>query len=167
MGRKLNGLRLLNTETIQYLKSPKEVNHEQYKSRFRFALVPNLPQTLLEECLETVSNYLLSNDSQLGKATLQNRGSVLTAQHIDNMSREEAIKTLALVPLILAKVIEKERLDDGPEWIRIKEAARFSGFSPFFFYDHWRKLSFCKKNGRSVILNRRGFLQWLASKSGS
>jgi hypothetical protein len=84
------------------------------------------------------------------------------------MSREEAINTLGLVPLIVAKVIETGSRDDGPEWIRIKEAARLSGLSRcFFFYDHWKELSFCRKNGRSVILNRRGFLQWLAAKSES
>jgi hypothetical protein len=86
------------------------------------------------------------------------------------MTPEEAEETLvaatAVLPLLVAKAKEP-RSAQAPEWIAVAEAARTSGMSRFFFYDHWKELPFCKKIGRSVMLNRRGFKLWLDSKKAA
>ena len=93
-----------------------------------------------------------------------------SANEISAMTAEEAEETLvaatAVLPLLVAKAKELRSTLD-PEWIGVAEAARTSGMSRFFFYDHWRQLSFCRKIGRSVKINRKGFRQWLDNKKAA
>jgi predicted DNA-binding transcriptional regulator AlpA len=93
-----------------------------------------------------------------------------SADEIAAMTSEEAEETLvaatAVLPLLVAKAKELRPTQDQ-EWIGVAEAARTSGMSRFFFYDHWKELSFCRKIGRSVMVNRKGFRQWLDSKKAA
>jgi hypothetical protein len=91
------------------------------------------------------------------------QATALTVERVESMNWDEAIQALAL---ILAKIIDREPRDEGSEWIRIKEAARMSGMSPFFFYDHWRNLPFCKKPAGSILINRKEFVRWISNPSG-
>jgi hypothetical protein len=90
-----------------------------------------------------------------------------SANEFAAMTPEEAEETLVVattvLPLLVAKAKEL-RATLAPEWIGVAEAAHTSGMSRFFFYDHWRQLSFCRKIGRSVKINRKGFRQWLDNK---
>jgi predicted DNA-binding transcriptional regulator AlpA len=93
-----------------------------------------------------------------------------SADEIAAMTPEEAEEALvaatSVLPLLVAKAREP-RSAEGPEWITVDEAARTSGMSRFFFYDHWKELSFCRKIGRSVKLNRMGLKQWLETKKAA
>jgi len=95
---------------------------------------------------------------------------LLSANEIASMTPEQAEATLvaatSVLPLLVAKAREA-RPNDGPEWIGVRDAAQLSGMSSFFFYDHWKELPFCRKIGRSVKINRRGFKQWLEAKQAA
>jgi predicted DNA-binding transcriptional regulator AlpA len=98
------------------------------------------------------------------------RSQVPSADEIAAMTPEEAEATLvaasSVLPLLVARARE-QRPADGPEWITVNDAAQFSGMSRFFFYDHWKELAFCRKIGRSVKVNRKGFRQWLEMKKAA
>jgi hypothetical protein len=95
------------------------------------------------------------------------RTRVPSAGEIAAMTPEEAEATLvaatSVLPLLVARAREA-RPNDGPEWIAVGDAAQISGMSRFYFYDHWKELPFCRKIGRSVKINSRGFRQWLQIK---
>lgn len=92
---------------------------------------------------------------------------LISAEQIRSMSPEEAedtlIATTSILPLLVAKA--REQREKHPEMMTVKEAAAVSGLNQFFFYDHWKTLSFCSKLGRSIKINRKGLMQWLAMRS--
>jgi predicted DNA-binding transcriptional regulator AlpA len=93
-----------------------------------------------------------------------------SADEIAAMTPDEAeaalVAATSLLPLLVAKAREP-RSSDGPEWMTVSEASLMTGMSRFFLYDHWKELSFCRKIGRSVKVNRRGLRQWLERKKAA
>jgi len=102
------------------------------------------------------------------ECTMAARNGLPSADDIAAMTPEETEATLvaatSMLPLLVARAREARSID-SPEWITVGEAAGMSGMSRFFFYDHWKELAFCRKIGRLVKLNRRGFRQWLQAKT--
>ena len=104
------------------------------------------------------------------RSTMLERNRLPNVEEIAAMSPDEAEATLvaatSVLPLLVAKAREP-RSSDGPDWMSVGEAARMTGMTRFFFYDHWKELPFCRKIGRSVKINRKGLKQWLESKKAA
>jgi hypothetical protein len=93
---------------------------------------------------------------------------LISAEQIQAMTPDEAeatlIATTSVLPLLVAKASEA-RAATSSEWLSIKEAAEAARMSAFYFYDHWKELSFCAKRGRCIRVNRGGMQQWLSTRN--